>query len=104
MAKKEIFISAELEWAESKLAEWKDYYDANPYGKLTDRMDYKETKNGGMMRTCVATIEQQQKALRETLKEYFVLLEQVDKLREREAQKVKYRGENNDTEDDSAVM
>jgi len=99
-AKKNNFIAADLEWAESKLLEWKDYYDSHPYGTLLDRMDYKETKNGGMMRTVVATIEQQQKALRDTLKEYFSLLEIVDRLREKEEEKTKYRGD----EDDESIF
>lgn len=87
MAKKEIYISAELDWAEEKLQEWREYIDANPIPKLVDRMDYKETKNGGMMRTTVATIEQQIKSLRDTMKEYLALLEQVNKMREADEKK-----------------
>lgn len=91
--KKEIYISAELEWAEEKLQEWKDYYDSHPYGELKDRLSFKETKNGGMIPMVVASIEQQQKALRDTLKEYFLLLETVNRMREvEEKKKVESRG------------
>jgi len=90
--KKELFVLSELEWAEEKLQEWKEYYDSHPYGELEDRMAYKETRNGGMIPTVVASIESQQKALRDTLKEYFALLEQVNKMREAESKKIETRG------------
>lgn len=87
--KKNIYISAELDWAEEKLSEWKQYIDDNPLPSLTDRMDYKETKNGGMVRTVVANIESQIKSLRDTMKEYLALLKEVDTMREREEAKQK---------------
>ena len=90
--KKEIYIAAELEWAEEKLQEWKEYYDSHPYGELKDRLSFKETKNGGMIPMVVASIESQQKALRDTLKEYFLLLEQVNRMRETEEKKKEARG------------
>jgi len=92
-SKKNIFIASELEWAEEKLLEWKAYYDANPYGELKDRLSFKETKNGGLIPMVVASIEQQQKALRDTLKEYFTLLEVVNRLREAEEKKLEVRGD-----------
>jgi hypothetical protein len=87
------YISAELDWAEAKLLEWRMYIDNNPIHELKDRMDYKEMKNGGMMRTVTASIEQQIKSVQDTMKNYLALLEVVDKLREREEQKVQLRGD-----------
>ena len=87
--KKQIYIEAELDWLEGKLQEWKAYIDANPYAELKDRMSYRDTKNGGVVPMCVATIEQQQKSLRDATKEMLILLEQLNRLREMEEEKKK---------------
>ena len=86
MAKKQTYISAELEWAEKRLGEWKQYIDDNPINELEDRMAFKQTARG-QISVISATIESQIKAIRDTMKEYLQLLEVVDKLREREAAK-----------------
>jgi len=80
--KKKIYISAELDWAEQKLQEWKAYIDNNPISELQDRIEWKPTSKGGMMPMVVASIEAQIKSLRDTLKEYFALLEVVNRLRQ----------------------
>lgn len=90
--KKQSYISAELEWAESKLAEWRDYVDKNPIAELQDRIQWKPTSKGGTMPMVIASIEQQIKSLRDTMKEYLALLEVVDKLREKEELKAEARG------------
>jgi hypothetical protein len=90
--KKQTYVSAELDWAESKLAEWRQYVDANPVSELKDRVQFKQTSNGGAIPMVVASIESQIKALRDTMKEYLALLEVVDKLREKEEQKAQARG------------
>lgn len=77
-----IYISAELDWAEQKLLEWKAYVDANPLITLKDRIDLKETARGGVIRTVVANIEAQVKSIRDTMKEYLVLLDTVNKMRQ----------------------
>jgi len=76
------FISAELNWAEQQLSTWKMYIDKNPFYEMTDRINYKETKNGGIIPVVVASIESQQKNIRDTMKDYLSLLEVVSKLRE----------------------
>ena len=81
------YINAELEWAEEQLATWKTYVDANPLHTLADRVQYKETRNGGAIPMVVATIESQGKFIQDTMKNYLALLEQVDKLREKEEKK-----------------
>lgn len=90
--KKNSYITDELEWAESKLAEWRQYVDANPIAGLVDRVQFKQTANGGSLPMVVASIESQVKSLRDTMKEYLALLEVVDKLREKEEQKAVARG------------
>lgn len=90
--KKQTYVSAELEWAEEKLAEWRAYIDANPINTLKDRIEWKPTSKGGTMPMVIASIESQIKSLRDTMKEYLALLEVVDKLREREEQKSEARG------------
>lgn len=74
------FINVELSWAKDQLATWKNYVDANPFEIMIDRLSYKETKNGGIIPTIVASIEAQQKNIRETIKDYLLLLEVVKKL------------------------
>lgn len=91
-AKKNNFISAELDFAEMQLATWKAYVEANPFDTLKDRVSYKETKGGGLIPMVVASIEQQGKFLQETMKNYLALLEIVDKLREKEEAKLETRG------------
>jgi predicted GNAT family acetyltransferase len=85
--KKNNYITAELDWAETQLATWKAYVDANPMHELKDRIHWKETKSGGAIPMVTASIEQQGKFIQETMKNYLALLEVVDKLREKEAQK-----------------
>jgi len=97
MAAKKVnsYITSDLDWAEEQLKKWRNYIDINPIDQLTDRMDYKETKNGGMMRTVVASIEQQIKSVQDTMKNYLLLLEVIDKLREKEATKAEAKGNTN---------
>lgn len=90
--KRQTYVSAELEWAESKLAEWRDYVDKNPIAELKDRIEWKPTSKGGSIPMVIASIESQIKSLRDTMKEYLALLEVVDKLREKEEAKLEARG------------
>jgi hypothetical protein len=90
--KKQTYVSAELDWAETKLGEWRDYIDQNPIPDLKDRVQFKQTSNGGAIPMVIASIESQIKSLRDTMKEYLALLEIVDKLREKEELKSEARG------------
>lgn len=87
--KKQSYISAELEWAEQRLTEWRAYIDNNPINGLKDRIEWKPTAKGGTMPMVIASQESQIKSLRDTMKEYLALLEVVDRLREKEEQKQK---------------
>lgn len=92
--KKTTYINAELNWAETQLASWKEYVDANPLHTLKDRIEWKPTAKGGMLPMVIASIESQGKFVQETMKNYLALLEQVDKLREKEEnKKVAVRGD-----------
>lgn len=92
MAKKSIFIEAELEWAEQQLSTWKQYVDANPLHELKDRIEMKPTARGGVIPMVIASIEQQGKFLQDTMKNYLALLKEVDIMRAAEEAKVEVRG------------
>lgn len=90
--KKNNFITNDLDFAEEQLAEWKQYVINNPFSQLKDRIEWKETRGGGMMPMVISSIEQQGKFIQETLKNYIALLEVVNKLREQEQAKIEARG------------
>ncbi len=92
MAKKSIYIEAELDFAEEQLAKWRQYIDENPYDKVEDRKEMLATKTGGAYKAVVQTKEAIQKALRETMKEYLALLKEVNAMREVEEAKKEARG------------
>ncbi len=81
------YAGMELEWLEMKAEEQRAYVDSNPLPSLTDRMQYKETKTGGMIPVVVATIEQQHKNIRDTLKDYAQIIEVIIRLREKDEMK-----------------
>ena len=87
--KKEIYINAELDWAEQKLLEWKEYVDANPFATMTHDIEMKPTARGGVMPMVVASRESKIKCVRDTMKEYFAMLDTVNKMRQAEEQKKK---------------
>lgn len=81
---KKNYIEIELQFAEEQLASWKRYIEANPIEDLRDRNAWKETKAGGSMPVVVATIEAQGKYLQDMLKNYLLLLKEVDLMRSQE--------------------
>lgn len=74
------YTTVKLEWARVQLDKWQAYIDANPYDEVEDRITLKETKNGGVIPITSASIEQQQKNQRDTMKEFLELLAQVQRL------------------------
>lgn len=90
--KKNSYISAELDFAELQLQGWRDYIEANPVDKITDRWGKKEMPKGGYAHVVTATAESQIKCVQDTLTKYLQLLEVVDKLREKEEAKQGARG------------
>lgn len=91
--KKNNYISTELDWAEEQLVSWKAYIDAHPLHELKDRIEWKPTSKGGAIPMVIASVEQQGKFIQETMKNYLLLLEVVDKLREVEERKQEARGD-----------
>lgn len=89
--KKTSNIEQELSWLEDRLQEIKADIDSQKYSEIDDRIVWLETPKGSVQRV-TATIEQQKKAVRDSLKEYTLLLSEVDKLREAEKAKLKGRG------------
>jgi hypothetical protein len=91
--RKTTYIDVELDWAETQLASWKQYVDANPLHELKDRIEWKPTAKGGMLPMVIASIESQGKFVQETMKNYLALLKEVDVMREKqEAKKIETRG------------
>jgi len=84
--KKSTYVDLELEWAEKQLAEWKDFINDNPINELEDRYDIEGKR-------VVAKIEDQSDHIQGLLKNYLLLLKEVDGMREREELKeLKIRG------------
>ena len=93
MAKKQnTYISAELDFAETSLEQWKEYIEANPLHEIEDRWGKKEMPKGGYAMVVTASREQQIKCVQDTLAKYLQLLEVVNNLREKEAAKKEARG------------
>ena len=92
--KKNIYVTAELDFAELQLAGWKKYMKANPIEKKEDRWGKKEMPKGGYAMVVTSTAEQQIKCVQETMAKYLQLLEVINRLRENEeAKKEKIRGQ-----------
>ncbi len=75
-SKKHPYIEMELQWLKQKANEIKKYCDDRPLDQLKDRIGTKDR--------VVAKIEDQIKCIRETLKDYTLLLEAIAKLSEKE--------------------
>jgi hypothetical protein len=80
--KKNNYIEMELEWLEAKAEEQRAFVDSMPLSLLKDRKD-----EGGEKSKVVATIEAIHKNIRETLKDYALIIEAIAKLREKEETK-----------------
>ncbi len=85
--KKNIYVEAELEWAEQQLQQWKDYVDTHPLAALADRVGQKTTARGGMIPYVISSIEQQGSFLQKTMENYLKLLGEVNKMRSMEEEK-----------------
>lgn len=85
-AKKNSYVDEELEWLEQRMQDIKSFINDNPYHTLKDRIEKLNTPNG-VAEKVVANIEQQQKSIRESLKDYALIAEAVSKLRKTEEEK-----------------
>ena len=86
------YITAELEFAETQLRNWREYIEQNPIDKIEDRWGRKEMPKGGFAMVVTSTAEQQIKCVQDTLTRYLQLLEVVDRLRKVEEAKIETRG------------
>lgn len=75
-SKKNSYIDMKLEWLKERAEEWKKYCDDRPLDELKDRTDSKGK--------VVAKIEDQIKCIRDTLKDYTLILEAIDKISQKE--------------------
>lgn len=77
------YIDIDLDWGESKLAEWKAFVDSVPYSEIVDRKELQlNKKTGGTFYAVVQLKENIQKSFRDTMKDYFTLLAEVKRLRQ----------------------
>lgn len=90
--KKNTYITAELDFAEQSLQEWRQYMESNPIDKVEDRWGKKEMPKGGYAWVVTASKEQQIKCIQDTLSKYLQLLDVVNNLREKEEAKKEARG------------
>lgn len=99
-----LLIEYELDFLEKKLQELKDYIESNPFSSLSDRINFKETRNGGIVQTVVASKEVQRKDLTQALKDYADILRTVESMREKEEAKIESRGKGEITGQASAWL
>ena len=78
------YVNTELVWAEEQLASWKAYIDANPMHTLEDRINYKETKAGGVIPMVIASKEDQLKSIAMIMEKLPKMLQALDELRQKE--------------------
>lgn len=84
--KKNNYVEEELTWLEARALEIKKNIDSSPYHNIKDRIKSLNTPKGPTDRM-VASIEVQQKAFREALKDYSLLIEAINNLRQIEEEK-----------------
>ena len=91
--KKNFYIAYDLEFLEEKVKELKIYIEERPFSELQDRIEFRETKIGGMIPMVVATIEAQRKDLTAAMKEYAEMLSIIKNLKaEEEASQLNAKG------------
>lgn len=94
--KRDIYITAELDFATEQLEGWRRYMEANPIEHIEDRWGKKEMPKGGFTMVVTSSREQQIKCVQDTMEKYLKLCEVVNKLREaEEAKKTAVMGDKN---------
>ncbi len=81
--KKSTYVDIELEWLEQKFEQFRKAVDNYDLTDLKDRMDIKNTKNGGTIHTVIASKEDQLKAIMFIMEKLPKLLQSIDELREK---------------------
>lgn len=87
------WISADIDWLETKLAEMKQYVDNNPLGSLKDRTEIVMSAKGTPVIKIIKDKEGQSKELRSILREIVSMLPEINKLRQlKEEAELEIRG------------
>lgn len=73
------YTKINMEWAKKQIVQWQAYIDAHPFDQMEDRVKMKETKNGGLIPVPIATIEAQQKNIRDMMKDMVALNMEIEK-------------------------
>ena len=85
--KKHLTVEEELERHTKRVQNLEAYLDSIDLNALEDRMDYKETKAGGIIKTVIANKEAQVKSYADTAEKLTKLFSQLDELRNKYAEK-----------------
>lgn len=94
VSKKGSYIALELEWMEKKVAELQAAIDSYDLLNLKDRVDYKQTKTGGVIPMVIASKEEQMKSIAMIMEKLPRMLQALDELREKaDKQEAKAGGE-----------
>jgi len=80
------YIGKELEWLDAQWKSLQDYVDSNPISDMQDRIVQLQAGKS-IVDKVAATIEQQIKSVRDTIKEMPELLAAISTLREKNEQK-----------------
>lgn len=86
------YIEIELGWLEVQVQQLQGYIDKNPVDKLVDRKVQKTNSRGNTYDVNAATIEDQIRCIRETLKDNILLAEAINKLYKKEKDRRNLRG------------
>ena len=87
------YIGKELEWLEQQVQSLQEYVDSNPISDMSDRTIFLQVGENSVEKV-TATVEQQIKSVRDTLKEIPELLAALARLRENNEQKdISVRGQ-----------
>ena len=93
MAKKSnLYTQAELEFLEEQVKESIQFLKNRPFSTLQDRMSRKQTRNGGYVETCIASIEDQAKANILMMEKLLNMLPALETMRERLAEGPSVKG------------
>lgn len=84
---KHLTIEEELKWYEKKFTDAKAYVDGIDLANLTDRIEWKPTSKGGMLPMVIASKESQFKSFLDGMKELPKIMDALDNLRNKYAEK-----------------
>lgn len=85
--RKTSLITEDLDWYENQLQEVKDDLDSVKLNEIKDRYGYTTNAKGGRYESVISTIEQQKKSRMDTLEKLPKLLNALDELRNKYAEK-----------------